>query len=357
MQVQFSVGDNDTHHRSAIFQHNMDTSGYPHNRSSLGSMMPTTTLSDPPLPEPVIPLFGSHSATLILHSNITDIAAPAQQMTNRQPKQPEQAYFTHLLPAGLTKWRAYPATALQAATCHQRASFIRYMAKTGRYPRWSTGLTPPAGVVTTQMGAIKLVNFRKQSVIASMNLVASILDDCHASLDKEAKKLFDELKVLYAQQNAILELHQQYSFKSAIELATKLVEREAASLDSNLRSESDVIKKCPEAALWVGIPTNLVPPEVINSQSNTDSVPSCHRENSFVPKPATFLDMLKIGQQKNMASLSHVSPLNAINPTDRNQIFTASWGAPTTNRQGEFNGQNKRRAPYQGHQNNRQNQS
>ena len=115
MQVRFSVGDNDTHHRSAIFQHNMDTSGSPHNRSSLGSMMPTTTLSDPPLPESVIPLFGSQGhvqpATLILHSNTPDIAAPAQQMTDRQPEQPKQAYFTHLLPAGLT--------------CHQRASFIR----------------------------------------------------------------------------------------------------------------------------------------------------------------------------------------------------------------------------------------
>ena len=63
--------------------------------------------------------------------------------------------------------------------------------------------------------------------------------------------------------------------------------------------------------------------------------------------------MLQIGQQRNRTGLSHVSPLSAINPNDRNQIFTAAWGVPTTSRQGEPSGQNKRRAPYQGRPNNR----
>ena len=170
-------------------------------------------------------------------------------------------------------------------------------------------------------------------------------------------KLFDELKALYAQQNMILEPIQQYSFKSAVELATKLIEREAASLDSKLRAESDLIKKCPEAALWVGIPTNLVPPEVLNSQSTPQPIPNPQRDSTFIPKPATFSDMLQIGQQRNMASLSHVSPLNAINPNSRSQIFTAAWGAPTTTGPGENTSQNKRRAPYQGRPNNRQNQN
>ena len=229
-------------------------------------------------------------ATLILHADSADTTAFGHQspanLFDAQP-QPKQAYFTHLLPDGLTKWRAYRATAQQAATCFQQASFIRYMAKAGRYPRWTTG------VVTTQMGAIKLVNFRKQYVIPSKNLVASILDDRHASLDVEAKKLFDELKALYTQQNTVLEPHQQYSFKSAVELATKLIECAAANLDAKLRAESDLIKKCPEAALLVGIPTNLVLPEVLNSQTLSEPANHRQRENTFIPKPATFADMLK----------------------------------------------------------------
>ena len=149
-----------------------------------------------------------------------------------------------------------------------KAAFIQDMANKRRYPHWAVGLTPPPGVITTPIGAIQLVNVRRQIATTGMHTIASILDDLASDHSTTADSHLQGLKKHYAQQPPNTD-GPVYRLDSVIDLSRRLVERASAGLNKRLFDESTRLKACPEAALWVGIPISLVPANIkaFNQQS------------------------------------------------------------------------------------------
>ena len=162
------------------------------------------------------------------------------------------------------------------------------MAKKRRYPHWAVGITPPPGVITTPIGAIKLVNVRRQLATTGMHTIALILDDRASDHSTTADSL-QGLKRHYDQRPPNTDCP-VYRFESAIDLSKKLVERASDSLNQMLYEESARLKACPDAALWVGIPISLVPGNIkaVNQQPQTapSSYPRAHTTQS-TPRATT----------------------------------------------------------------------
>ena len=147
------------------------------------------------------------------------------------------------------------------------------MASKRRFPQWAVGITPPPGIVVTPIGAMKLITTRRQAATADMNTTASILDDRAADYSTTAESHLVGLKRHYEHQQPTDADHTLYDYPSAIELAKKLIERSSNDLTQRLEAEKARLKKCPEAALWTGIPIALVPANV-RAVNDSTSAPS-----------------------------------------------------------------------------------
>ena len=304
----------------------------------------------------------------------TGILAGAQ-LLNANPVMPRQAYFARILPQGLDMWRSYRGAAQKSAFCKIRAAFIRDMANKRRFPQWSVGITPPPGIVTTPIGAMKLVTTRRQCATSGMNTVASILDDRAADYSTTADSHREGLRRHYEQQQNLNVEDAPYDFAAATDLAMKLIERESATLTQKLEAEKARLKRCPEAALWIGIPVSLVPaniravnlnPAPTTATGNNPTVPLSTQNRKAQPSAALgrapsalFSDAIQLPPpaRPNTArdGLNHVSPLSVVAPLNPNQVFSTAWGRSARNpppRKQQKRKQSSRPAPYQAPQEN-----
>ena len=303
----------------------------------------------------------------------TGILAGAQVLNRQNTNGPvaKQAYFTRILPQALDLWRAYRGAAQKASTCKIRAAFTRDMASKRRFPQWAVGITPPPGIVVTPIGAMKLITTRRQAATAGMNTVASILDDRAADYSTTAESHLVGLKRHYEHQQPSHLDDTPYDYPSAIELAKKLVERASNDLTQRLEAEKARLKKCPEAALWTGIPIALVPANVraVNDNASAssgagNSTAPVQSSNPARPAPsaalgrapsAYYADVIQLppptGEHPNTlrAGLNHVSPLSMVNAPNPNQVFATAWGRFARNpipRKQQKRKQGNRSAPY-----------
>ena len=364
---------------------------------ALENPLPSAAAGAPPLNPPVptqagaasVPTTGGSANPLAPPSPVGVLAA-AQILNAPGPQQenvPRQAYYTRILPQSLDIWRPFLNASQKAAASRIRAAFIRDMANKRRYPYWAVGITPPSGIITTPIGAIKLVNVRRQTATSGMHTLASILDDRAADHNTTADSHLQGLKRHYEQQPPTPE-RPTYRFDSAVELSKRLVERASAILNQKLYDESARLKICPDAALWVGIPMALVPANIkaVNHQPPNNppqSRPPSNRatSNSAAGRPpapttnmnmgntmqnpvalppsaplhdapdALFSDVVQINAPiRPGQGLNYVSPLEAI-PQNDSQVFSTSWGKsarnPQPSRKQPRRGQGLRGNPYQ----------
>ena len=247
------IGISDRHSRLISFQNNS------------ADVSNSVEMTEDPIPPPRTGTTSSPPGVL------TGAQLLSQQTVN--PVMPRQAYFTRILPQGLDMWRSYRGAAQKSAFCRIRAAFIRDMANKRRFPQWSVGITPPPGVVTIPIGAMKLVTTSRQCATSGMNTVASILDDRAADYSSTADYHREGLRRHYDQQQRTNVDDNLYDFPAATDLAKKLIERESATLTQKLEAEKARLKKFPEAALWIGIPTSLVPASIraVNIPTSTST--------------------------------------------------------------------------------------
>ena len=264
---------------------------------------------------------------------------------------------------------SFRGAAQKSAFCRIRAAFIRDMANKRRFPQWSVGITPPPGVVMTPIGAMKLVTTRRQCATSGMNTVASILDDRAADYSTTADSHREGLRRHYDQQQRLNVDDNPYDFTAATDLAMKLIERESATLTQKLEAEKARLKKCPEAALWIGIPISLVPANIraVNIPISTTTAGSAPPVPTSAPggraqpsaalgraPSALFSDAIQLPppRRPNTArdGLNHVSPLSMVAPLNSNQVFSTAWGHSARNppaRKQQKRKQTPRSAPYQ----------
>ena len=229
--------------------------------------------------------------------------------------------------------------------------------------------TWPPGVVTTPIGAMKLVTTRRQCATSGMNTVASILDDRAADYSTTADSHREGLRRHYDQQQRQNVDDNSYDFPAATELAMKLIERESATFTQKLEAEKARLKKCPEAALWVGIPISLVPANVraINNPTPTPTAGAALTVPTLAPggktqpsaalgraPSALFSDAIQLPPpaRPNLArdGLNHVSPLSVVAPLNSNQVFSTAWGHSARNppaRKQQKRKPTNRSTPYQ----------
>ena len=280
----------------------------------------------------------------------------------------KQVYFAHILPQALEQWRLYRSNAQKAAFCTRLASFLRHLATSKLYPSWSVSFSPPPGTIQTSIDAIKLVNIRRDFSSTAILTVASILDDhsvTHRSAADEAKT---KMKKRYEEQVPTEGHSLTYSYNDAKELAANVIERDCAGLNKRLQSEEARLVRCPDAALWVGVPIALVPGNIVNlgqtNRSSTQTKPNnaCTITASGAPTtsrsgdalaqapPAEYSDIAQIGHARQRHGLDQVSPL--VSPPHRptQGVFSAAWGPPPKPKNNQRRQQTKgpRSTPYQG---------
>ena len=190
------------------------------------------------------------------HLNKTKTSTPSGQMQ-------KQAYFAHILPQALETWRNYRTHAQKGSFAIVKASYLRHMATSGKFPAWSVSFHPPAGIIQTPVDAMKLVNIRRDFAVTGLNTVASILDDKAADCLKKADEAKAQLKSRYDEQTTTFGLSPPYRYEDAKELAVKLIERETSSLNQRLHTEEARLSTCPDAPLWIGVPMSLVPGNIV----------------------------------------------------------------------------------------------
>ena len=129
----------------------------------------------------------------------------------------------------------------------------------------------------------------------------------------------------------------------------KLIERESATLTQKLETEKACLKKCPEAALRVGICVFTGPGHCESGQqphpyNGTNSWSCPHRANPGaerhnLPPPwvehspsALFSDAIQLPPPARPKTardgLNHVSPLSEVAPSYPNQVFLPPGAAP-----------------------------
>ena len=249
---------------------------------------------------------------------------------------------------GLDIWRSFRNASQKAAASRIRAAFIRDMANKRRYPYWAVGITPPHGIITTPIGAIKLVNVRRQTATSGMHTIASILDDRAADHSTTADSHQQGLKRHYEQQPPTTE-GPVYRYDSAVELSKRLVERASSDLNQKLYDESKRLKSCPDAALWIGIPLSLVPENIkaVNNRqpidqsqsqpANTRTTSNGAPPNAGAPRtnmdtrnpnnnPAAHSDRMPTSLQDALDALfSDVVQINAPQRPKQPRTMSAPW--------------------------------
>ena len=227
--------------------------------AALAQIQPTQPIGLPAAPIPSLdrPLLTAQPSPVGILATANLTAQPGSSNSNAQ----RQAYFTRMLPQVLDIWRSFRAASEKSASSRIKAAFIRDMANKRRYPHWAVGFTPPPGVITTPIGAINLVNVRRQIATTGMHIIASILNDRAADHSTTAESHLQGLKKHYDQQPPSTD-GPIYRFNSMIDLSKRLVERASSILNRKLFEESSRLKACPETALWVGIPISLVPANI-----------------------------------------------------------------------------------------------
>ena len=196
--------------------------------------------------------------------------------------------------------------------------------------------TPRVGTIQNSIDVIKIkyldnrvnnrVNIRRDFSTMTMNTVASILEDRaieHRNLADTAKT---KLKERYSEEVALEGQPPAYSYEDAKTLVANLIERESPSLNRKLRSDKYTLQKCPEAALWVGVPIALVPgnnianhtprptkPTTGNTgkptQANTNPPNSRVSDALASAPPALFSDALQLGKTRPKNRVDQISPL------------------------------------------------
>ena len=176
----------------------------------------------------------------------------------KRPDVHQDSWNIKILPCAYGTWIAYRTSHQAALTCRIRAAFLRHMAGTGRFPSWTTGVIPPAWVITTRRACERLVSLRRQQAISTLDTVATILEEQSIEHKARTNALHVDLQKEYW---GVLPVWTHagsiYSLSAAIGLARRLVDIHCDCLNRGLRLESKALKADPEAALWLGIPLYL----------------------------------------------------------------------------------------------------
>ena len=148
----------------------------------------------------------------------TGILGAAQHLNKNQPPTStgavqKQAYFAHILPQALETWRNYRTHAQKGSFAIVKASYLRHMATSGKFPNWSVSFHPPAGIIQTLVDAMKLVNIRRDFAVTGLNTIASILDDKAADCFKKADESEAQLKARYEEQTTTFGLAPPYQYE------------------------------------------------------------------------------------------------------------------------------------------------
>ena len=246
----------------------------------------------------------------------------------------KQGYFAEILPDALEVWKSYRNANQREGACRIRAGYMRYLARAGRFPSWTSTMMPPPGMITTMDASLRIVAHRRQQAISSLNLMASILED-KAINHKTSVDLYKEgLKQRYLDYVPYPGSTIDYNYQVALDVAKSLADRDHAELNQKLNADAAILKLSPEAILWSGIEYKFRPRQL--AQQNDPAMQPIP-QNQPVPQP-------NIQRGNNMTP---VSPLTNMDYTNSqlapNQVFQSAWGQMGRRGRGIGGG---RRPPY-----------
>ena len=303
LTVTFTVDENTDTHARATFVPQVPMDQTP---SFIANDQPVGTLgSQVHEPRPM------HNPTY----NATPTPA-ATILPEQQPGNLKQSYYAEILPDALEVWKSYRNASQREGSCRIRAGYMRYLARSGRFPTWTSTMMPPAGMITTMDASLRIVSHRRQQSISTLNLMASILED-KAINHKTSVDLYKEgLKQRYLDYTPYPGSTIDYNYQIALDVAKNLVDRDYAELNQKLNADAAILKQNPENALWTGIEHKFRP------RSQTVGHPETQYQNATQnqQQPTTIRGN----------NLTPVSPLmnaeHQNHPMAPNQIFQTAWG-------------------------------
>ena len=294
----------------------------------------------------------THSDTITLpHSPAINTGQP--RTPDIQVGNAKQSYYAEILPDALEVWKSFRNASQRVGACRIRAGYMRYLARSGRFPAWTSTMMPPPGMITTMDASLRLVAHRRQQAVSSLNLMASILED-KAINHKSSVDLYKEgLKQQYSDYTPYPGSTIDYNYQTALDVSKSLVDRDHADLNKKLNEDSAILKQGPDNALWSGIEHKFRPRHLSMTQPD-NTIPS-HIQPQNQP--------LANHNTVSGNNLTPVSPLmNIEHPSTHlapNQIFQTAWGqigrrqnrGANTGRRRPYNQTTNTARPYQDPQN------
>ena len=246
------------------------------------------------------------------------IPGPIRTLDNLTLNQ-RQSYFAEILPDALEVWKSFRNASQREGACRIRAGFMRYLARSGRFPNWTATMMPPPGMVTTMDASLRVVALRRQQATSSLNLMASILED-KAINHKTSVDLYREgLKKRYMDYTPYPGSTIDYNYQTALDVAKSIVDRNHADLNKKLNEEAATLKLDPEGTLWAGIEHKFRPRQINAGQP--EAIP-------YTQPPHTNQQTQQNSARGN--NLADMSPLTNVdqqnNPLTPNQVFQTAWG-------------------------------
>ena len=249
----------------------------------------------------------------------TTILGQSTQPENQANAQ-KQSYFAEILPDALEVWKSYRNASQREGACRIKAGYMRYLARSGRFPAWTSTMMPPPGMVSTMDASLRVVAHRRQQATSSLNLMASILEDKAINHKTNVDLYREGLRQRYSDYTPYPGSTIDYNYQTALNVAKSLVDRDHADLNKKLNAEAAVLKANPENALWAGIEYKFRPRNLIPGQPDINTQPQSASQNQPIPAPGTLRGN----------NLTQVSPLMSVdrtnNPLAPNPIFQTAWG-------------------------------